>query len=236
MFCKLLDDHRALVCYDLDNTTDDYATLNDNAAFLDAMPLSGRSGTFDVYRIPMYVEYDLFEDCWVYYTYTNSLILNDQVFVPIYDISYDDIALSMYESLMPTYDIVPIDCSSIIAYGGAIHCITMQYPDIDALPIKSVKANLPDLLKFSAAPNPFNSTTEISLLLPKSHTSKIVEIFDITGHKVRSLANLPSESYGNFTFTWDGCDDSHTALSSGTYQCKIQFDNTKKTINLLLIK
>ncbi|MBD3349147.1 MAG: T9SS type A sorting domain-containing protein [Candidatus Eisenbacteria bacterium] len=70
--------------------------------------------------------------------YTNSLILNDKVFVPQYGTSWDDDAIATYEAAMPGYE--------ILGYSGswytndAIHCRAMGVTDrymlyIDHIPL-----------------------------------------------------------------------------------------------------
>ncbi|MCP4584260.1 MAG: agmatine deiminase family protein [candidate division Zixibacteria bacterium] len=59
--------------------------------------------------------------------YTNSIILNDKVLVPIFSSSYDDDALQTYEDAMPGYEVLGF-------YGSwydndAIHCRSMGVPD-----------------------------------------------------------------------------------------------------------
>ena len=65
-----------------------------------------------------------------HYTYTNSVIFNDLVFVcqfnnrPIENAA----ALATFEASFPGSDIIPVNCSSIIAAAGALHCIVMHVP------------------------------------------------------------------------------------------------------------
>ncbi len=61
-----------------------------------------------------------------YYTYTNSLIVNKTVIVPIYGFSQDTTALRIYRDAMPGYRVVGINCSSMISASGAVHCITKE--------------------------------------------------------------------------------------------------------------
>lgn len=61
-----------------------------------------------------------------YYTYTNSLIVNKTVIVPVYGLSQDTTALRIYRESMPGYRVVGINCSSMISASGAIHCITKE--------------------------------------------------------------------------------------------------------------
>ena len=60
-----------------------------------------------------------------YASYTNSLIVNNSVFVPQYDIQdKDNIALDVYRSAMPGYKIVPVYSRRAANEGGAVHCLT----------------------------------------------------------------------------------------------------------------
>jgi agmatine deiminase len=61
-----------------------------------------------------------------YFTYTNSLIVNKTVLVPIYGLSQDTTALRIYREAMPGYRIVGIDCNESIPSSGAIHCISKE--------------------------------------------------------------------------------------------------------------
>ncbi len=78
-------------------------------------------------------------------TYTNSLIVNDTVLVPIYGLSYDTTALGIYQSALPGHEIVGIDTSAMVGTGGSIHCITRELP---AAPGPAVD---PDYLDFGTA-------------------------------------------------------------------------------------
>ena len=69
--------------------------------------------------------------------YTNSLILNDHVFVPVAGEPYDEEAIQVYKDAMPGYTIHPI------YYNGwlntdALHCRTHEIPDLGMLYIKHI--------------------------------------------------------------------------------------------------
>ena len=68
-----------------------------------------------------------------YYTYTNSLIVNKTVIVPIYGFSMDTTALRIYREAMPGYRVVGINCSGMISASGAVHCITKEIGVYDPL-------------------------------------------------------------------------------------------------------
>jgi agmatine deiminase len=61
-----------------------------------------------------------------YLTYTNSLIVNRTVLVPIYNLPQDTTALRIYRENMPGYNVIGFDCNAIIPASGAIHCITKE--------------------------------------------------------------------------------------------------------------
>lgn len=67
--------------------------------------------------------------------YTNSLILNKKVFVPITGSPYDADALQAYEDAMPGYEIIGIMYGSW-ANTDALHCRTKGIADIEMLHIK----------------------------------------------------------------------------------------------------
>jgi hypothetical protein len=61
-----------------------------------------------------------------YLTYTNSLIVNRTVLVPLYARPQDAVALQIYREAMPGYRVLGYDCNAIIPASGAIHCITKE--------------------------------------------------------------------------------------------------------------
>ena len=71
--------------------------------------------------------------------YTNSLILNEKVLVPITGSQYDDDALAVYEEAMPGYEIIGVDDEG---YGwantDALHCRTRGMADRGMLYIKHI--------------------------------------------------------------------------------------------------
>ena len=63
-----------------------------------------------------------------YRTYSNALIVNRSILVPVYRPEVDAPALALYKELMPGYNIVGIDVDDpeepLIELSGALHCIT----------------------------------------------------------------------------------------------------------------
>ncbi len=68
-----------------------------------------------------------------YRTYTNSVFVNKTVLVPTYEERYDTTALRIYRENLPGYNVVGINCNSIIGSLGAIHCITKTVGDDEPL-------------------------------------------------------------------------------------------------------
>ncbi|MDA8389618.1 MAG: agmatine deiminase family protein [Gammaproteobacteria bacterium] len=61
-------------------------------------------------------------------TYANFLILNGAVLVPTYADRADGEALRVLATCFPNRTIIGIDCLSLIAQHGSLHCATMQLP------------------------------------------------------------------------------------------------------------
>ena len=60
--------------------------------------------------------------------YTNSIILNNKVLVPIMNSSWDDEALEIYEQALPGYDILPF--TGTWQSTDALHCRVKGIPDL----------------------------------------------------------------------------------------------------------
>jgi agmatine deiminase len=71
--------------------------------------------------------------------YTNSLILNNKVFVPIMNSSWDDSAIASYQAAMPGYQVIGIlGGSSPWVSTDALHCRNMGIADIGQLYIRHI--------------------------------------------------------------------------------------------------
>lgn len=134
MFCKLLNDSTFIVgqyASPGDGSGNNYNILNQNAALLASITSStGRPFIVERIQMPPY-------SSGISYTYTNSLIANNTVLVPIYGFDTDAAALALYEELMPGYNVYGFNCNAIIPANGAIHCIAklaMSNQPIDCMP------------------------------------------------------------------------------------------------------
>lgn len=72
-----------------------------------------------------------------YTPYTNSLILNDRVFVPLTGSQWDDEAIATYEAAMPGYDIIGVIYNGWIN-TDALHCRAKGIADLGMLYIHHI--------------------------------------------------------------------------------------------------
>lgn len=80
--------------------------------------------------------------------YTNSLILNNRVFVPIMGQShYDNLAIQAYEEAMPGYEIIGVHGSWVST--DALHCRTKEISDTNMLYIEHIPLLPYQLFNFS---------------------------------------------------------------------------------------
>ena len=85
-------------------------------------------------------------------------------------------------------------------------------------------------------PNPFNPATSIEYNLPESG-EVMLDIFDITGKKVRTLVNQRQTAGSQYRIVWDATDENGKAVSSGIYFYRLQvwgetasFSQTKRMV------
>jgi agmatine deiminase len=76
--------------------------------------------------------------------YTNSMIVNNKVFVPLYGISTDAAAIATYQAAMPGYEVLGYEDGWLS--DDAIHCRTMEIPDrymlvVDTNPLQDRASN-----------------------------------------------------------------------------------------------
>ncbi len=127
MFLKVMDEDTILVS-EYDPNEKDYQILED-AATLFMGETNGAGTPWDVHRIWQPDVYYVLFIFPVVRTYTNAMMANDTVILPVYDIPYDATAVSIFETLLPGRTIIPVNAEVIIESAGAWHCVTMEYPD-----------------------------------------------------------------------------------------------------------
>ncbi|MFP4556573.1 MAG: agmatine deiminase family protein [Bacteroidales bacterium] len=127
MHMKLLDEETLLVGQYPEGVSDG-PQIEENLNYILDNYETPYGRPYKVVRIPMppdeYGNYP--EDYSDYLTYTNAVILNGLVLVPIYGLPQDDEALDIYREAMPGYEVVGINMRDVIPASGAIHCITRE--------------------------------------------------------------------------------------------------------------
>ena len=121
MFAKLVGDCAVIVAQ---TANEPFKTVTDKAAaFFKGQPCG--TGTYEVTRVQGWLQ----GATW--YTYTNSLIVNETVVIPFYnDNRANRAAVRAYASAMPRYEVVGVNSESTIVVGGSIHCVTREIPAV----------------------------------------------------------------------------------------------------------
>jgi histidinol-phosphate aminotransferase len=87
---------------------------------------------------------------------------------------------------------------------------------------------------YQAYPNPFNSSTRISIYIPKS--SKVtLEIFDIRGRLVKTLVDRRLGA-GEYRYRWNGKNNAGETASSGSYFYRLISGDDVITRRMILLK
>lgn len=83
-------------------------------------------------------------------------------------------------------------------------------------------------------PNPFNPSTTIEYILPKT-TNVNVSIYNVKGQKIKTLVNK-KQNAGKSTVFWNGFDNNGNTVGSGIYFYKIRTKSKTLTKKMILIK
>lgn len=146
MHMKLLDEETLLVGQYPQGVSDG-PQIESNLNYVLSNFKTKHGRDFRVVRIPMPSdEYGSYPSQGSdYLTYTNSIILNGLVLVPIYGRPLDEEALNIYREAMPGYNIVGLDMRNVIPASGAIHCISKEIaaPDPVFISHASLRGNIP---------------------------------------------------------------------------------------------
>jgi hypothetical protein len=87
---------------------------------------------------------------------------------------------------------------------------------------------------YDAAPNPFNPFTRIRFALSRPTRVRLL-IFDVSGARVRSLADRPMGA-GIQELTWDGTNDGGRPLASGAYFYRLEAEGQMEAKKLILLR
>ena len=86
---------------------------------------------YEIVEIPLTETF--YEELEDYGCYLNYYVGNEVVLVPVYGDVNDQVALDIIADLYPTREVVGINCLDLALFGGMVHCVTQQQPDLDAL-------------------------------------------------------------------------------------------------------
>jgi len=134
--------------------------------------------------------------------YTNSLILNKKVFVPVSGHSLDDQALQVYQEAMPGYEVIGVTGSWYDT--DALHCRTKGIADIGMLHIKHLpllgEVNYEDQYLISAIIRPYSDSSiyNDSVLIKYKINNGVystVKMNQIFGYRYEGL--IPGKSIGS---------------------------------------
>jgi len=94
--------------------------------------------------------------------------------------------------------------------------------------------DLPDAIRISNYPDPFNPNTTINFYLPESG-NVFLEVFNIKGQRVKTLINEHKET-GSHDFMWDATDQNRRFVSSGVYFYRLSTGTNSIVNKMLLMK
>lgn len=87
-------------------------------------------------------------------------------------------------------------------------------------------------------PNPFTAATQIRFEVPAERITGVdvsLVVYDLLGRRVRVL--LDARCYpGTFSITWDGTDGRGRSVPGGVYLVHMTADETRETIELVLVR
>lgn len=92
-----------------------------------------------------------------------------------------------------------------------------------------------DQISLRSSPNPFTVQTAITCSVPFDAPATL-DIFDLTGRKVRTLLDKQQTAGGEIFVYWDGCNDTGTPLSDGVYLSRLVSGGLIETCRLTLIR
>ncbi|HXL15098.1 MAG TPA: FlgD immunoglobulin-like domain containing protein, partial [Methylomirabilota bacterium] len=82
--------------------------------------------------------------------------------------------------------------------------------------------------------NPFNPHTSIRFTLASPARVRLM-IFDVSGARVRTLADVPMPA-GEHHITWDGTNDRGRDLASGAYFYRLEANGVVEAKKLILLR
>ena len=99
------------------------------------------------------------------------------------------------------------------------------------------EAIVPQNLRLTISPNPFNATAQLKLKLPQNAIGKNIRviIYNINGQKIKSIFDDPVSRY-SYRWLWCGSNDNGKIVSSGLYFVTIKLANKLFGQQILFVK
>jgi flagellar hook assembly protein FlgD len=97
-------------------------------------------------------------------------------------------------------------------------------------------AEVPKHLSARFSPNPTDGAGEIWLSIPLNAEYYIVEILDIQGRLVRTIASKTPAAPGTVILHWDGSDDRGRLISSGAYLVRARTARETRVAKILRLQ
>jgi agmatine deiminase len=96
------------------------------AGVVDTMAAQMAGNGYDVFRVPA------FSIGGVHYTYTNVVMCNDIVLIPMYSNTtvapYNAQALAVWQQALPNKQIIQVNSDALVTSAGVMHCVMMHVP------------------------------------------------------------------------------------------------------------
>ena len=84
------------------------------------------------------------------------------------------------------------------------------------------------------APNPYHGSTTIRFAIPGGSGGVEIAVFDISGRRLRQLANRPFEP-GIHALAWDGADEAGRRLAPGMYMVRLTTGDEVRTTRIMRV-
>jgi flagellar hook assembly protein FlgD len=86
----------------------------------------------------------------------------------------------------------------------------------------------------TVAPNPFNASTSVTLVLPEERDVEIT-VYDAAGARIARILN-ERLSAGSHDLHWNGKNDAGTDLGSGIYFLRVNAGDFRSTRKIVLLR
>jgi hypothetical protein len=126
------------------------------------------------------------------------------------------------------YNIQSTSCPGLVVRDTVLLTVEINTAAEPATPNHQV-------IEHHAYPNPFNPTVTIAFTVPDGGGLVRIEVFDVNGHRVRTVFQGPMKS-GERSKVWGGKDHRGEAVTSGVYLYRITIGNQTVSGKLVLTK